>query len=473
MNTKESKLPALCSLHLKTQFIYGRNPPSSPLDLNSPFSNNTVLYAVSRSSTSKRLGRLIKESKNYLESLQSSEVKLRRLNHQLACISHNTCSVIGNEFFNNLAQSLASIFRVRYVIIGKCIPGKKIKTLAFWSKNNFSENIVYNQEGTPCEKMTDMNVHHFPHSVQEHFPNDLLLVEHGIESYIGMPIFDTENQLIGLVSIMDEKPITYYAHYSSILNIIASRCGSEIERMDAKARLESKTLELSKSNQALKDFISIASHDLRSPAGKIALFGSRLIEKIDNLEPESKKYLMKMQKSALRMQELIDDLQVFSQTSIHTEPSKKINLEKIFYQMIADLGLSTLENDGQIHVGSLPTIEGNLDQMRLLFQNLLSNAIKFHAQDTPPKIEIYSRACEQVSWAISIKDQGIGFDEKYTDRIFRPFERLHGKSAYEGTGMGLALCQKIVEGHGGTIQAHGKPGQGACFTVVLPAIHQT
>jgi signal transduction histidine kinase len=222
----------------------------------------------------------------------------------------------------------------------------------------------------------------------------------------------------------------------------------------------------------LKDFISLASHDLRGPLGKIALFGSRLVKKADNLEPESKEYLLRMQKTALRAQDLVDDLQVFSQASVQGGPFRKICLATVLKEVIADLDLLPPKNDRQILIGPLPTIEGNPIQLEQLFKNLLSNAIKFYDEGTPPKIEVTSHPCKSGGWEISIKDKGIGFNEKYTERIFRPFERLNGKSAYEGTGMGLAICQKIVENHGGTIQVQSQPGKGSCFTVILPATHK-
>ncbi len=468
MNAQKLKLQAKQSLSAKTPILSRRKHEKSTY-----FPDNTALHTVSRNPASKRLSLLIEKSKKTLESLQKSEEKLHQFNHQLSSISQSTCSAIGDEFFINLAQSLASVFGVRYVIIGKVTgtTGEKVKTLAFWDGNKIAENFVYDLKKTPCKQIVDNKVCYFPNMIQEHFPDDLFLAENNIESYLGVPIFNAEKQLIGLLSFMDEKPISHYDHYSSILNIFAARCASEMERMNAEAQLESKAQELKKSNLALKDFISLASHDLRGPAGKITLFGERLAEKLDSLEPESKEYLVRIQKSALRMQELIDDLRVFSQNSIQIEPSRKIDLEKVFKEVIIDLGLLPLKNDGQILVDTLPTIEGNLAQLRLLFQNLLSNAIKFHNPDKPQEIKIYSRSCGKNNWEVSVKDQGIGFDEKYKDRIFRPFEKLHGKSEYKGTGMGLAICQKIAENHGGSIQAESQPGQGACFTVVLRATH--
>ncbi|MBT6596438.1 MAG: hypothetical protein HOB34_10100, partial [Nitrospina sp.] len=140
----------------------------------------------------------------------------------------------------------------------------------------------------------------------------------------------------------------------------------------------------------------------------------------------------------------------------------------ILKETIINLELSLQKSDGNVFVGPLPSINGNLTQVRQLFQNLLSNAVKFHEEGKPPEVEIHSDLNEQGGWEISIKDQGIGFDEKYKDRIFRPFERLHGRNEYEGTGMGLAICRKIMENHGGTLLVDSQLGQGACFTVTFP-----
>ncbi len=474
MNSKKSKFRTHQNLPMKTSILsslkHSKNSNTSGKGLS--HISNTALYAVSRNQSTKRLNKIIKESRKTQESLHNSEEKLHQINHQLSCISQSTCSVIGYDLFNNLSQSLAYVFGVRYVIIGK-VTGterEKVKTLAFWDGNKIAENFVYDLKGTPCEKVVNRGVCYFP-NVQKQFPDDLFLVENHIMSYLGVPMFNIEKQLIGLVSVMDEKHIPHYDHYSSILNIFAARCASELERLNAEAQLESKVQELKKSNQALKDFISLASHDLRGPACKIAQFGKLLSEKVDCLEPESKECLMRMQNSAFRLQELIKDLQVFSQAAITTELSKKINLEKVFNEIIMDLGLLPLKNDGHILVDQLPTIEGDLDQIRLLFQNLLSNAIKFHSPGKLQKVKIYSHPSGQNQWEVSVKDQGIGFDEKYKDRIFRPFERLHGKNDYEGTGMGLAICQKIAENHGGNILVQSEPGHGSCFTVVLPTTH--
>jgi signal transduction histidine kinase len=475
MHSKKSKFRLHHNLSTKTQAIYHRkgerNFVSAITSTVSPFKKHVIPSVFPRNSSKKRLNLLIEETNRKQESLQKSEKKIRLFNQQLSYISQSTCSVIGNEYFNNLVQSLASVFGMRYAFIGKIEEGspKTLRTVALWDRDKIAENLTFVLKDTPCEKVMDHETGFYPQEVQKYFPQDQYLTDWGIHSYLGVPLLNLEKQPFGVLSVMDEKPIEDHDHYHSILNIFASRCSSEIERMDAESQLKLKSLELEKSHMAMKDFVSIASHDLQEPVRKIVMFGSRIVEKDNELKPQSKEYLEIMQKTAHRMQGLIEDLLLFSLASTQKEPFKKVDLSKILQEVITDLGLLIHKNEAVIHISSLPTIKSNPSQMRQLFQNLLSNAIKFHNDGNPPKISIDSCLNDQGDWEVSIKDQGIGFNEKYKDRIFRPFERLHGRDEYEGTGMGLAICQKIVANHGESIRAKSSPGQGSCFTVVFPS----
>lgn len=437
--------------------------------------SNTAYYTISRSSSKKNLSSLLEEGRRNQKSLQKSEEKIRLFNQQLSCISQDTYSSIGHEYFNNLVRSLASVFRMRFAFIGKVEEGspKTLRTVALWNKNKIVENLTFILEKTPCEKVIDQGTGFYPQNVQKYFPNSKFLADWGIQSYLGVPLLNLGKKTFGVLAIMDENPIEDHDHYHSILNILASRCSSEIERMDVESELKSKTKELEKSNQVMQDFVSIASHDLQEPVRKIAVFGSRLTEKGNDLKPESREYVNRMQKTALRMQNLIEDLLLFSRASTDKEPFKNIDLNIILKEVISDLELLIQKNKGSLIFSPLPTIHGNATQLRQLFQNLLSNAIKFHNVDKPPKIEITSRLNEQDNWEISIKDQGIGLDEKYKDRIFRPFERLHGRDEFEGTGMGLAICQKITTNLGGTISVKSQPKKGSCFTIIFPQQNST
>jgi light-regulated signal transduction histidine kinase (bacteriophytochrome) len=243
------------------------------------------------------------------------------------------------------------------------------------------------------------------------------------------------------------------------------------ELAQANDKLQAFAGELQRSNRELQDFAFVASHDLQEPLRKIQAFGDRLRSKYgDALSPEGRDYLERMQAAAQRMHVLINDLLAFSRIASKGQPFVPVDLDRIAHEVLSDLEVRVQENGGRVEVGDLPEIEADPMQMRQLLQNLIGNAFKFHRPGEPPVVRVEGRvsADERPRVTLEVSDNGIGFDSKYLDRIFTPFQRLHGRSEYEGTGMGLAVCRRIAERHGGTITATSVPGEGSTFTVELP-----
>jgi PAS domain S-box-containing protein len=255
-------------------------------------------------------------------------------------------------------------------------------------------------------------------------------------------------------------------------------------RKRSEAELRQFAHRLEQSNQELQNFASIASHDLQEPLRKIQAFGERLhTQYADALPEEGLDYLHRMKSAARRMQTLINDLLAFSQITTKASPFLQVHLSDIVSEVLSDLEVMIQQTHANIIVDELPTIEADPTQMRQLFQNLISNAIKFHKPDIPPQIVLKgsfvskTAACyssQLHSFGLSNQcqieciDQGIGFDESHLHQIFTMFQRLHDRNKYEGTGMGLAICRKIVERHGGQITARSSVEQGTVFTVMLP-----
>jgi PAS domain S-box-containing protein len=240
------------------------------------------------------------------------------------------------------------------------------------------------------------------------------------------------------------------------------------ERKRAEADMRESHTRLEQSNRELEDFAYVASHDLQEPLRKIQAFGDRLKAKYAaELPAQARDYIERMQSAAERMQTLINDLLSFSRVTTRAHPFGTVDLGVVAAEVAHDLEMRTHEVNGRIMIGDLPTIDADSLQMRQLLQNLASNALKFHREDVPPVVEIAASVTNGHA-SITVADNGIGFEEKYADRIFTMFERLHGRGKYDGTGIGLAICRKIVERHGGTISATSTPGSGARFTVVLP-----
>lgn len=232
--------------------------------------------------------------------------------------------------------------------------------------------------------------------------------------------------------------------------------------------LERRARELGRSNAELEQFASIASHDLQEPLRKVRTFAARVRETEGaSLSERGVDYLRRAEASAERMQRLIEDLLVFSRVATQTRPFAPVDLDQVVREVLEDLDDLVRRSEATVKVGELPTIIADPPQMRQLLQNLISNALKFRREGVPPAVEI-SAIVTAGTMTLVVRDNGIGFDPQYARRIFRVFERLHGRGTYPGTGIGLALCRKIAERHGGTVTADSAPGAGSMFTVTLP-----
>jgi PAS domain S-box-containing protein len=250
------------------------------------------------------------------------------------------------------------------------------------------------------------------------------------------------------------------------------------ERKRAEETQKKLTKELTRSNKELEQFAYVASHDLQEPLRKVQAFGDRLKAKYtDSLDDEGRDYLERMFSAAARMSTMISDLLAYSRVTTTAQPFVPVNLAQVAQEVVSDLEARIEQTRGHVDVGDLPTIDADHLQMRQLLQNLVSNALKFHREAVPPVVRVYSKLLKEQGAGISstgeicqimVEDNGIGLDEKYLSRIFQPFQRLHSRSEYEGTGIGLAICRKIAERHGGSITAKSNPGQGATFIVTLP-----
>jgi len=241
------------------------------------------------------------------------------------------------------------------------------------------------------------------------------------------------------------------------------------ERVRAEAALKQNAIELERSNQDLERFAYISSHDLQEPLRKIQAFGDRLRSKYgEKLDERGSDYLLRMQEAARRGQEMVEDLLVYSRVSTRGGDFEAVDLNQVANEVLEELKTNIELTAAQVSVSELPTIQAAPAQMRQLLQHLIGNAIKFQRPEATPLIRVYAEEKDQDHITLAVSDNGIGFEAQYLEKMFQPFQRLHGRQVYPGSGIGLAICRKIVERHGGAITAASIPGNGSTFSITIP-----
>ena len=327
--------------------------------------------------------------------------------------------------------------------------------------------------------------------------NPLVTGEPHIGFYAGVPLVNEDGLPLGTLCILDQQTHLLSEHQRNALKILARQVMDKLELrrkvlvlQDTARQLEEantalthaesvlqhtvaeRTKELQRSNEDLQQFAHVASHDLKEPVRKVRLFASHLEhEAFHLLPPESQRSLEKIQRAAGRMQSMIEGVLTYSEQLGALDDGLSVDLDLLLEDVLVDLEMLIADKQAQIEVSALGVLEGSRVQLHQLFYNLLINALKFSRSNVPPRIKIQSAIIERDGRGLKqlmISDNGIGFDPVFAHQIFHTFTRLHSKDRFEGTGMGLALCRKIVQRHGGYISADGEEGQGAVFTVELP-----
>ncbi|TVM00602.1 MAG: hypothetical protein CV087_13465 [Candidatus Brocadia sp. WS118] len=305
--------------------------------------------------------------------------------------------------------------------------------------------------------------------------------EHGVHVHTNDEISDLADTFNHMIDRLRAYREMIESHNKELLNANEHLLQEITIRKQIEKALEEKTREIIRSNKDLEQFAYIVSHDLQEPLRKVLVFGDRLIMKHGKaLNHEGFDYVERMKNASRRMQTLITGLLAYSRVTTHTRPFTRVDLAKLIQEVINDLEIQLERTGGRIILGDLPVVYADAVQMRQLFQNLIGNALKYHRHEVPPVVEIQAHCLDGMNedhalashhngfCEITVTDNGIGFDEKYAEYIFGIFQRLHRRDEYEGTGVGLSLCRKIVERHGGSITATSAPGKGSKFMVVLP-----
>jgi signal transduction histidine kinase len=397
----------------------------------------------------------------------------------LRTLATTTSTQDSEKFFKYCVKTLAQLYGCQFAFIGLITDSKKsVKTQAVWAGGAYADNFEYELEGTPCAEIINLEKELIPTNASQLYADDELLVSMNIDSYFGAPIITKEHGVIGLVSVMDVKPMDLNEWTAPVLGVFASRLAIELQRKRAvddlqqlnntlEERIIERTRDLEATNRELAAFSYSVSHDLRAPVRTINSFMTILFEDFgEQFTPEANDYLQRIKRAGKKLDHLIDDLLELSRVTRTEMLRKRVNISKLVKEEVQVLKEMSPERKIDIKISENMESWGDEGLLKILFQNLLSNAWKYTAQNNNPYIEI-GEINTNGSHQFYVKDNGIGFDMKYSNQLFQPFQRLHSDQEFEGNGVGLATIMRIINRHGGSIQPESEVGKGTTFYFTL------
>ncbi len=417
---------------------------------------------------------------NYIDPGLVERIQVEKV---LRTLATTTSSEDSEAFFSYCAKTLAELYRCKYAFIGIIKPdGKQVQTLAVWAGDKFVKNFEYDLEGTPCEDIITLNKELIATNAQALYPDDRMLVDLNIDSYFGAPLITKDKGVIGLVSVMDYKPMELNEWTAPVLGVFSSRLTLEMQRkiavqnlhelnMTLEKRIEERTHALEESNRELSEFTSSVSHDLRAPVRVINSFVDIIFEDyFDNTPSGCKAYLNRIKDSGVKLNRLITDLLHLAHIS-----KQKVSLTRVNISALAIEELQVLdESDKARRVNSNIQLGmeawGDEGLLRIIFQNLIGNAWKYTSTKDNASIAVGCQLDGEKS-VFYVRDNGVGFDMAYSHKLFRPFERLHSESQFEGNGVGLATTMRIIKRYGGKLWVESRPNEGAVFYFTLGQSH--
>jgi PAS domain S-box-containing protein len=294
-------------------------------------------------------------------------------------------------------------------------------------------------------------------------------VQAGLSSGLAVPVL-AGNEPVAVLEFFEREARPEDARLLETVAAIAAEVGALIRRKRAEEQLKRTAEELARSNAELEQFAYVASHDLQEPLRMVASYTQLLRRRYrDRLDQDANEFIDYAVDGATRMQALINDLLAYSRVGTQGRALEPTETTAVLDQVLVDLGAAIKDAGAHVAHSALPTVRADGRQLAQVFQNLIGNAIKYRRADVPPRIEVRATP-EGAMWRFEVQDNGIGIQADYEERIFQLFQRLHTRDEYPGTGIGLAICRKIVERHGGRISVDSSPGEGSTFAFTLPAV---
>lgn len=397
----------------------------------------------------------------------------KQVEESLRALAVNSPDDETDDFFFECVQNLAQVYGAQFAFIGLLKENKQgVRTLAVWAGDHIADNFEYSLEGTPCKDILDLKAELIPSNASQLYAEDEMLMQMGVDSYFGSPLTPSRDKMIGLVSVMDTKPMELSEWTAPILGMFSTRIAVELEKRAAnqslhklnlslEQRIQQRTADLEAANKELEHFAHAVSHDLRAPLRSISGFSQILSEDYaPQLDEQARDYLQRVQSGCERMNGLIEAMMNLSQLTSGKLMPTETDLSQLAHEAIAQL--REQDPDHQISIDIEEGLHARCDPrlMRAVITNLLDNAWKYSARSETPHISFYHRADGD---GFEISDNGVGFDMQYADKLFTTFQRLHPDSEFEGSGVGLATVARIIQRHGGRVWAESESGEGATF----------
>ena len=395
-------------------------------------------------------------------------------------VARGVSAELGGAFFRSLVEHLARELGADFAFVAEVVAPdhQRVRTLAYVADGAIGENFEYALESSPClHAMQKRGTVLFTQGVAELFPRDAGLKARGVQAYVGTSLHAADGSPLGVLAVMHRQPVERGLFWASMIEIFGARAAAEIERARAEARVREtnasleavvreRTAQLEEANRDLASYNYSISHDLRQPLGVISGF-AELLRGAGIDAAKAEEYLREIEHNAARMEDMIAALLALSNAGRDALHSGDVDMRAIVEEVLRDLAAAG-RPAARIELGELPPARGDAVLLRQVWANLIGNAVKYSAAGAAPRIEVRG-ARRDGELEYTVRDNGVGFDMRDAGRLFEAFQRLPSANGFGGSGIGLAIVQRILRRHGGDIRAESAPGLGATFRFTLPA----
>jgi PAS domain S-box-containing protein len=398
-------------------------------------------------------------------------------------VARGVSAELGDAFFRSLSEHLARELGADFAFVGELVPpdNSRMRTLALLADGAIVPNDEIPVHGSmSAQVLAKRGTVVFAEGVMERFPDNQEMKRHAIQAYVGTPLYGADGAPLGVLAVAHRQPVERGQFWASMIEIFGARAAAEIERARAEAlvrrtnesleqTVRERTGQLEDANQELESYNFSISHDLRQPLNAIAGFADLLRDQVSGeMGAAAQECVSEIESNAHRMEQMIESLLRLSRAGRGELRKEEVDARALVDDVLR--GLASSEALGaEVTVGELPAAQGDPVLLRQVWANLVGNAVKYSRKNAAPRVEI-SGACRDGAVEYVVRDNGVGFDMRYAERLFGTFQRLPSSKGFEGSGVGLAIVQRIVRRHGGSISGESAPGEGATFRFTLPDI---